>query len=334
MMGIRNVISCIQRNKSNTFLRCLTTASEEITRQSELFDLEQKQQRESVGRIEKIEVQYEGVPENATLIMNKNLSTPYDCAKHINETIKNRSVVALLNGDTLWHMHKPIQNPCKLELLHFKIPQPAMVNKAFWRTCSFLLGALASEAFKDNVNVQLHSFPNPNVKSGSFVYDIQLSLDNWIPTLGELKVLSIEMIKFCQQNHKIKCLDVSPDFAQEMFKYNPHKTKQIPDIAANNSGRITLFKVGKHVDISKGPMISNTSQVGRFTVANIIKLDTDIPGDPIYRFQGVALPNSLILNHFAFGLLEERAKKLNSARIPCKQGFASEDHSFVAQMAV
>lgn len=120
------------------------------------------------------------------------------------------------------------------------------------------------------------------------------------------------MIKFCQRNYNIECLDVSPDFAREMFKYNPHKTKQIPDISANNSGKVTLFKVDKHVDISKGPMISNTNQIGRFTVANVIKLNTDIPGEPIYRFQGVALPNCIILNHFAYGLLEERAKKLVS----------------------
>lgn len=78
--------------------------------------------------------------------------------------LTNRSVVALLNGDALWHMHKPIPDTCKLELLHFKVAQPAIVNKAFWRTCSFLLGALASEAFKDNVDVQLHSFPSPNGK--------------------------------------------------------------------------------------------------------------------------------------------------------------------------
>lgn len=73
----------------------------------------------------------------------------------------NKAAVALLNGDTLWHMHKPIPDSCKLELLHFTIEQPALVNKAFWRTCSFILGAVASNAFKDNVNLQLHSFPSP-----------------------------------------------------------------------------------------------------------------------------------------------------------------------------
>jgi len=49
--------------------------------QNNLFDKEQKRQREAVGRIEKIVVKYNGVPENVTLSMNKGISTPYHCAK-------------------------------------------------------------------------------------------------------------------------------------------------------------------------------------------------------------------------------------------------------------
>lgn len=150
------------------------------------------------------------------------------------------------------------------------------------------------------------------VRSGSFVYDVQLSLANWVPTENELRVLSLEMIKFCQQEHDILCLDVSTDLALEIFRNNPHKTKQIPDIAAHNGGKVTLYKAGYHVDISRGPMVTNTNHLGRITVANAIKLNTDIEGGPVYRFQGVSLPRSIILNHFAFGLLEERARKLVS----------------------
>ncbi|XP_022912896.1 large ribosomal subunit protein mL39 [Onthophagus taurus] len=334
MLKIRNIYTLLNQKSSINIHRQLSHATDEVNRQNELFYLEQKRQRENVGRIEKIEIQYEGVPENATLVMNKNISTPYDCARHINETISKRSAVALLNGDTLWHMHKPLPDSCKLELLHFKIDQPIGVNKAFWRTCSFLLGALAKQTFKDNVEVILHSFPSPNVRSGSFIYDLQLSLNDWKPTNSELKVLSIELIKFCQQSHVIETLDVSQDFAFTLFKENKHKTQQIPDIAAHNNGKITLFKVGKHVDISKGPMIANTDQIGRISVTNVIKLVSDIPGNPLYRFQGVALPSSIVLNHFAYGLIEERAKKLNSARIPTQHGFNSDDNSFVAQMNV
>lgn len=63
------------------FLGFLSTISEESRRQCELFDKELRRQREDVGRIEKIDVHYEGPPENCVLTMNKNLSTPFDCAK-------------------------------------------------------------------------------------------------------------------------------------------------------------------------------------------------------------------------------------------------------------
>lgn len=49
--------------------------------QSELFDLEKKRQKEEVGRIEKIDVQYFGFPADTPLVMNAKLSTPYDCAR-------------------------------------------------------------------------------------------------------------------------------------------------------------------------------------------------------------------------------------------------------------
>lgn len=150
------------------------------------------------------------------------------------------------------------------------------------------------------------------MRSGSFVYDAQLSLDDWVPTQKELQVLSVEMIKFCQKNYPIQCLDVSTDLALDIFKLNPHKTQQIPDIAAHNGGKVTLYKAGPHIDISRGPMVTSTDHLGRITVANVIKLNTDVEGAPIYRFQGVSLPRSIVLNHFAYSLLEERAKKLVS----------------------
>lgn len=50
-------------------------------RRSELFSLEQERQKQNVGRIEKIEVRYLGQPNDTTLIMNKGLSTPFNCAQ-------------------------------------------------------------------------------------------------------------------------------------------------------------------------------------------------------------------------------------------------------------
>lgn len=54
---------------------------EAVEKRNRLFILEKNRQKESVGRIEKIEVRYLGVPKDLTLYMNKDISTPFDCAK-------------------------------------------------------------------------------------------------------------------------------------------------------------------------------------------------------------------------------------------------------------
>lgn len=118
-----------------------------------MFDLEKKRQRDAVGRIEKIEVRYLGVPEDTTLVMNKKLSTPFDCAqrkKIVNINFFNyylylnnvflpsadlsdihckRSAVALIDGNIPWDMHRPLENSCTLQLLSFTVAEPYVVNR-------------------------------------------------------------------------------------------------------------------------------------------------------------------------------------------------------------
>lgn len=52
-----------------------------VKRQNQIFNVEAKRQRQTVGRIEKIEVRYMGNPEDVTFAMNKNISTPFNVAQ-------------------------------------------------------------------------------------------------------------------------------------------------------------------------------------------------------------------------------------------------------------
>ncbi|XP_059488265.1 large ribosomal subunit protein mL39 [Neocloeon triangulifer] len=280
-----------------------------------MFNAEQKRQEAKIGRIEKIEVQYKGLPEETTLLMNKCLSTPYDCAKHMSETIVGLSALARVNGQ-LWDMHRPFEGDCELEFLTMKDADPYHANKAFWRSCSVILGAVAQNAFKDRFGVNIHSFPSPNVKTGSFIYDVQLDMPEWHPTHDELKVLSAQFVNMAREELKFERLVVDAEFAEEIFFDNPHKLEQIPQIATqlSDDNKITLYRIGNHVDISRGPMVGDTGFVGRATVTAVHKLDSEIKN--LYRFQGVALPKGFIFNHFAYGILESRAAKLNKSWIP------------------
>ncbi|XP_018343157.1 PREDICTED: 39S ribosomal protein L39, mitochondrial isoform X1 [Trachymyrmex septentrionalis] len=279
-------------------------------RRSQLFDEEKRRQRSELGRIEKIEVKYKSAEEEIVMAMNRNISTPYDCARHISESVAKMSAIALVDNQT-WDMHRPFTDDCELQLITMRSPQIRMVNYAFWRTCSLILGAVADSAFKDNINLHLHSFPIPNITSGSFTYDVFIDLPDWQPTNSELYAMSALFVKLNNRELLLERLEVPSSIALDMFQDNPFKSQQIPNIVKNsNNDRVTLYRIGDHVDISKGPMVGNSGLVGRVTVSAIHRL-TDGFTDGLYRFQGVALPKGILLNHFAYGILEKRAKKLN-----------------------
>lgn len=209
-------------------------------------------------------------------------------------------------------MHRPLDGSCTLQLLNFRMTDPTAVNTIFWRSCSFLLGAVMQRTFKESSGLLLHSFPRPNVKSGSFVHDIGINDSNWSPSANDLHTLGVEMIKLASESLKLERLEVSHELALEMFKDNPFKREQLPSISNGNNGIVTLYRVGDHIDISKGPMVSNTSFITRCKIASTHKISS--PGDSsnLYRVQGVALPSGFNIGSFAFDILVDRAKKLVS----------------------
>lgn len=70
-----------------------------------------------------------------------------------------------------------------------------------------------------------------------------------------------------------------------------------------------LYRVGQHVDISRGPMIGNTSFLGKCTISSVHQVAEESDA-ALYRVQGVALPTGFVVNHVAYGILEERSRKL------------------------
>ncbi|XP_078036429.1 mitochondrial ribosomal protein L39 [Augochlora pura] len=295
--------------KSSIQLRWESTISKAEARQRRnlLFDEEKKRQKSAVGRIEKIEVIYQSLVEEISFMMNKNLSTPADCARHISEGVVKVSALSLVDGSP-WDMHRPLVSNCKLEFLHLQSPKIFTVNKAFWRTCSFLLGAVVDTSFKEDVRVHLHSFPVPIIKTGSFTHDVYLELPDWKPTKQELRALSAQFLKLVNEQIPIERLETTEEIALEIFQDNPIKVQQIPNIAKANNDKLVLYRAKDHIDISKGPMVGNTDLIGRCTITAVHKVPRT---EGIYRFQGVALPKGVLLNHYAYSLLENRAEKLN-----------------------
>lgn len=182
-----------------------------------MFEEEKQRQRSQLGRIEKIEVKYHSTVDEVMLVMNRNISTPHDCARHISESIAKMSAIAFVDGQ-LWDMHKPLTNNCELQLVTMQTPRIGAINNAFWRTCSLILGAVADNAFKDHIDMHLYSFPYPAVRSGSFVYDVFIDLPKWEPTESELRAMSALFVKFTNRELPLERLEVSCKIAQDMFQ--------------------------------------------------------------------------------------------------------------------
>ena len=56
------------------------TNAEVCRKRCQMFGEEKARQRALVTRIEKIKVEHKGLPDECSLLMNKNLSTPFNCA--------------------------------------------------------------------------------------------------------------------------------------------------------------------------------------------------------------------------------------------------------------
>ncbi|XP_074758331.1 large ribosomal subunit protein mL39 isoform X5 [Athene noctua] len=224
------------------------TSDELILMRNELFNREKERQLSLYPRIEKIEVKYTGKSHPGTVfIMNKALSTPYNCAMHLSEWHCKKSVLALVDGE-VWDMYKPLTKSCEIQFLTFKDEDPEEVNKAYWRSCAMIMACVLKRAFKDEYSVNLIKSPEVPVISGAFCYDVILDnrLNDWKPTNDSFRSLTRDATKLIHKDLPFETLHVEAKVAHEMFQHNRYKMEMIERKASQNAeGIVTLHRVVK-----------------------------------------------------------------------------------------
>ncbi|XP_051635727.1 39S ribosomal protein L39, mitochondrial [Manacus candei] len=286
---------------------------EEMVRmRSELFTKEKERQLSLHPRIEKIEVKYTGKSHPGTVfVMNKALSTPYNCAMHLSEWHCKKSVLALVDGE-VWDMYRPLTKSCEIQFLTFKDEDPEEVNKAYWRSCAMIMACVLKRAFKDEYSVSLVKAPEVPVISGAFCYDVLLDnrLNEWKPTNENFRSLTRDAKKLIYQDLPFETLLVEAKVAREMFQHNRYKMEVIEQKASQNmEGIVTLHRFGDFVDVTEGPHIPRTSFCFQYEITAAHNLQTD-QSELIRRFQGVSLPIHLKAHHTVWPRLLERSKRL------------------------
>lgn len=277
-----------------------------------VFCREQDRQRALYPRVEKIEVTMQGPGLDGTLlVMNKGMSTPLSCARHLTEYHVTSSALALVDGEP-WHLHRPLTHSCSLTLLTFKDSDPLLVNQAYWRSCAALLGHVLETAFKDDFAVELLATPELPVTSGAFCCDVLLDpqLDSWTPSQESLRSLTRGALQLVHQDLAWEPLEVAPSVALEVFSHSRFKQEEVEQKAAENPrGTVTLYRCGDHVLLSGGPLVARTGLCSQYEVTALHNLGPG-PGGLRRRVQGVSLPLQLQAHHTVWRKLRQRAEKL------------------------
>ncbi|XP_062865858.1 39S ribosomal protein L39, mitochondrial isoform X2 [Trichomycterus rosablanca] len=277
-----------------------------------LFSKELARQRSLYPRVEKIEVSVDGPGlQGALLVMNKGVSTPHSCARHLTEWHVTSSALALVDGQQ-WHVHRPLARSCSLALLTFKDAEPRLANQAYWRSCAALLGQVLDQAFKEEYRVELLEVPEVPVTSGAFCCDLVLDprLDSWTPSEESLRSFTREAQRLIHADLPWEPLEVSPAVALEIFSHSRFKQEEVEKLAAQSpGGTVSLYRCGEHVTLSGGPLVGRTGLCAQYEVTALHALEEG-PGGLQRRAQGLSLPMNLTAHHAVWRKLRKRAEKL------------------------
>lgn len=317
-MTTRVVCQVLQRRFLSAAAATRPSAAELRGRRNAVFSREQARQRALYPRIEKIEVSLQGPGLDATvLVMNKGMSTPLSCARHLTEHHVNNSVLALVDGEAC-PLHQPLTRSCTLTLLTFKDSDPTLANQAYWRSCAALLGQVLETAFKDDFAVELLDAPDVPVTSGAFCCDVALDprLDSWTPTEESLRSLTRGAQQLIHQDLPWEPLEVAPSVALEVFSESRCKQEAVEQKAAQSpNGKVTLYRCGDHVLLSGGPLVARTGLCSQYEVTAVHVLGPG-PWGLRRRAQGLSLPLQLQAHHTVWRKLRQRAEKLVEVASP------------------
>lgn len=263
----------------------------------DLFDKLYKEQQEELAKRPRDDILIT-MPDGTTKAGKAYETTPAEIAKGISNSLFKRTVVARIDGETLWDLERPLEKSCKLELLDFNDDQGKFV---FWHSSAHILGEACERRFGCSLCI------GPPVDNG-FYYEMALpggaavQSSDWAP-------LENIVTKIVKEKQPFQRLEMSKEDLLKMFAYNPYKQHIIKDKIPDGT-RTTVYRNGPLIDLCRGPHVPDTSRIEAFA---IMKNSSsyflgDANNDSLQRIYGVSFPDKKqMAAHKKF--LEEAAKR-------------------------
>lgn len=235
-------------------------------------------------------------PDGSVKEFNKGISG-LEVAKSIGERLAMAAIVVEVNG-VLQDLSTPIEKDAKIRIITFKDKEGVEV---FRHSSAHILGAAVTELFK-------YAKPTigPAVEQG-FYYDF--AHDPFKPE--DLEKINKKMEEIVKQNIPFERIELTKAEAKKMFSDNKYKLELIEQA----EGKVTAYKLGKFVDLCKGPHVVSSGFVKaiKTTKMGSAYWKGDAKNDTLQRIYGISFQDKKELEAY-FKLIEE-AEKRNHVKI-------------------
>ncbi|KAK4653208.1 threonyl-tRNA synthetase [Podospora pseudocomata] len=268
-----------------------------IQERIDLFDRLYKEQQEEIASRPREDITIT-MPDGTIKVGKSYETTPAGIAKGISNSLFKRTVVARIDGETLWDLERPLEKSCKLELLDFNDDQGKFV---FWHSSAHILGEACERRFGCSLCI------GPPVDNG-FYYEMALPDGAAVQSTDWAPLESI-VSKVVKEKQPFQRLEMSKEDLLKMFAYNKYKQHIIKDKIEDGT-KTTVYRNGPLIDLCRGPHVPDTGRIEAFA---IMKNSSsyflgDANNDSLQRIYGVSFPDKKqMAAHKKF--LEEAAKR-------------------------
>ncbi|KAK4216351.1 threonyl-tRNA synthetase [Rhypophila decipiens] len=268
-----------------------------IQERLDLFDRLYKEQQDEIAKRPREDILIT-LPDGSVKSGKSYETTPAAIAKGISNSLYKKTVVARVDGETLWDIERPLEKSCKLELLDFNDEKG---KEVFWHSSAHILGEACERRFGCSLCI------GPPVQDG-FYYEMSLpgqaavQASDWQP-------LETIFGKIVKEKQPFQRLEMSKEDLLKMFAYNPYKQHIIKDKIPDGT-RTTVYRNGPLIDLCRGPHVPDTGRIDSFMITKNSSsyFLGDANNDSLQRIYGVSFPDKKgLAAHKKF--LEEAAKR-------------------------
>lgn len=220
-----------------------------------------------------------------------------DVARSISEGLARSVIAAKVNG-AVRDASRPIEENAELQLLTWNDREG---KEVFWHSSAHLM-AEALEALYPGIKFGI----GPTVDTG-FYYDVDFGDHHF--SADDIPKVEAKMKEFAKQKYDYVREEVPKEEAIAFFeeKGDEYKVELLNDL---EDGTITFYKVGKFIDLCRGPHIPNTGLIKALKLTSVAGAywRGDEKRKQLTRLYGVTFPKKKELDEYLV-MLEEASKR-------------------------